>query len=449
MGGLLSSTRAAPEHTLLKSASTGEQYSCSELRALSVLLHDTLPARQLVLACLEPSIHVLATYLALQDAGHVVMVAKPQQPLADLVAAFRPDYVLREQDTRWPGAEGCGSPDSSVVSDHRVLLSPTNAAGVPVHEDLGLLLHTSGSTAKPKAVRLSHGNVLHNAQAIATALGLTPDDIGALTLSLGHAFGLSVLHSQVVAGACTLLLDGTPAGRAYWNHAEELGVTAAFLAPPTCEALALATWRPPVSLRILAQAAGAVSSAAVLALQQRLSAAGGALRPMYGQTEATARISIRVWDDDCPRSVGVPLDDGHLDLDPALASPSEIVYRGPNVMMGYAWGSADLALPNLQGGILRTGDLGEWHENHLHVLGRQDRAAKLLGHRVDVAGLEGELSMCRRQQVSLEVSAFSVTLRVADPHGAEWHEVVRELAQRLQVPARAIRVAALGDAGET
>ena len=114
---------------------------------------------------------------------------------------------------------------------------------------------------------------------------------------------------------------------------------------------------------------------------------GWDLYVMYGQTEATARMAylppgqalIR------PTAVGRAVAGGSFTIDRHGNDGSgEVVYRGPNVMLGYAESAADLALGRTVT-ELRTGDLGRVDDDgYLHIVGRASRFLKLFGLRIDL-----------------------------------------------------------------
>jgi long-subunit acyl-CoA synthetase (AMP-forming) len=108
---------------------------------------------------------------------------------------------------------------------------------------------------------------------------------------------------------------------------------------------------------------------------------------MYGQTEATARMAILPAERLAGKlgSAGRAIPGGSLSTTPA----GEIVYEGPNVMMGYAASAADLATGDLMAGRLPTGDLGHLDdEGFLYVTGRTKRIAKVFGVRVNLDDIE-------------------------------------------------------------
>jgi acyl-CoA synthetase (AMP-forming)/AMP-acid ligase II len=121
------------------------------------------------------------------------------------------------------------------------------------------------------------------------------------------------------------------------------------------------------------------------ALSDRL---GSEFFVMYGQTEAAPRISYvppaRL--EEKLGSIGVAVPGGALDLDPATA---ELIYRGPNVMLGYAESRADLERGDDLQGVLRTGDIGRRDAEGFYFLtGRLKRFIKLSGARVNLDDVE-------------------------------------------------------------
>ncbi|CAM5645555.1 AMP-dependent synthetase/ligase domain-containing protein OS=Streptomyces fumanus OX=67302 GN=GCM10018772_38510 PE=3 SV=1 [Streptomyces fumanus] len=166
---------------------------------------------------------------------------------------------------------------------------------------------------------------------------------------------------------------------------------------------------------------------------------GGRLVVMYGQTEATARMAYLPPEHvlDKPDRIGVPVPGGSL----SLAEDGELVYTGPNVMLGYAESRADLARGDDLGGQLHTGDLGRVDdEGMFSVVGRKSRLAKLCGQRVNLDELESQLTNWG-PIAALELKERLIVVRAPgdgpDPPPAELRAHLRDL---LRIPARFIRV---------
>jgi acyl-CoA synthetase (AMP-forming)/AMP-acid ligase II len=260
------------------------------------------------------------------------------------------------------------------------------------HPDLALLLTTSGSTGNPKLVRLSRQNVLANATAIGESLGLTVDDVAPTTLPLFYTYGLSVLNSHLLSGATVVLERTGILQRDFWAAAGTHGLTSLAAVPYQYEMLRRLRFDPAKypTLRTLTQAGGRLRPELVEDFAGRMTAVGGRLFVMYGQTEATARMAVLPPEriPDRLGSAGRPIPGGSFSI-----ADDEVVYTGPNVMMGYAESAADLARGDDLGGVLRTGDLGRLDdEGFLFLTGRLKRIGKVFGVRVNLDDVERTLA---------------------------------------------------------
>jgi acyl-CoA synthetase (AMP-forming)/AMP-acid ligase II len=146
------------------------------------------------------------------------------------------------------------------------------------------------------------------------------------------------------------------------------------------------------SLRTLTQAGGRMSDAMILRFHEAAAAKGARLVVMYGQTEATARIAY-LPPERLPEklgSAGIAIPDGRLWVEEAGEGVAgEVLYAGPNVMLGYAASRADLAEGDTLGGVLRTGDLGRIDaDGFLWLSGRSKRIAKVFGLRLNLDEVE-------------------------------------------------------------
>jgi acyl-CoA synthetase (AMP-forming)/AMP-acid ligase II len=199
----------------------------------------------------------------------------------------------------------------------------------------------------------------------------------------------------------------------------------------------------------LTQAGGRLEPALVAHFAELMRRRGGRFHVMYGQTEATARIAVLPGDAaaERPGSVGRPIRDGHIaiDADGRAADPGEIgeiVYRGPNVMLGYATERADLSRGDELSGELRTGDLGFVDaEGYLHVTGRTARIAKVHGLRISLDEVEA------LARVDGPVAVIGGEDRLIVFYEGVAGDVLaarqRELSARLRIHASAISVRAI------
>jgi acyl-CoA synthetase (AMP-forming)/AMP-acid ligase II len=198
------------------------------------------------------------------------------------------------------------------------------------------------------------------------------------------------------------------------------------------------------SIRTFTQAGGALRRDLIAHFHGRAVGAGARLVVMYGQTEATARISYVPPERLSEKlgSIGIPIPGGRLRLEPLEhADVAQLIYEGANVMMGYAETPADLALGDIQQGVLRTGDLGTVDQDGFFtIVGRLKRFAKLFGRRVSLEDVEREL------EATFPVRAIAIDLserlgvHVAADGPVADGDLQAHLARFLAVPPGAISV---------
>lgn len=335
----------------------------------------------------------LLNYLAAFEGGRAVALIDPAlnaESLARLIARFRPGAVLT-------APEGEPPPGYRAKDGHWVR---AEADGVRPHPELALLLTTSGSTGAPHFARLSRRAILANAHAIAEVLDIGPDDAAPTHLPPHYSYGLSVINSHLARGAAVVLEPSGIDSRSFWDAVAACRCTSLAAVPYHYELLRKSGFDPAdfPRLRKLTQAGGKLRPELVTEFDAKMRAAGGGLYVMYGQTEAAPRMATMPAEllAHKPASVGPAVpggqftirhNDGSETTHPKISG--EIVYRGPNVMMGYAEDAAGLALGDELGGVLPTGDLGYLDEDgFLFITGRLKRIGTVFGNRISLDDLE-------------------------------------------------------------
>ena len=299
-----------------------------------------------------------------------------------------------------------------------------------LHPDLALLLPTSGSTGNPKVVRLSHRNLESNADAIVSTLALSEQDRALTTLPAAYSYGLSVINSMLTVGGTLVLTSDSVTEPALWDLARRQRVTVVPGVPYTFEMLErlggdMLADLP--SLRLLTCAGGRLPAATVRRWARAGERQGWGLAVMYGQTEATARMAVLPPTEviEYPDSVGYPVPGGRFEIRHKDADGvGEIVYTGPNVMMGYATATDDLAR-GAELEELETGDRGRLVDGRLYVTGRRARFAKVRGLRIDLHHVE----------------------RALDPHPAVCVELPDALGVVAEAPADEVRASVMRATG--
>lgn len=274
-----------------------------------------------------------------------------------------------------------------IVSGGEVVRSESEDVAT-VHPEVSVLLSTSGTVGSPKLVRLRGSSVRANAASIAESLAITPDDRAATSLPPSYSYGLSVLNSHLHAGASVVLEPNGIVTREFWQSFRAHACTSFAGVPFAYEALTRIRMDRslPPSLRTMTQAGGRLSVATAEKYHAAMTARGGRYFTMYGQTEATARMSCLPSDRFAEKkgTVGPAIPGGTFRI-----VSGEVVYEGPNVMMGYASNQAELERGDELGGVLATGDLGTLDDDgYLTITGRLKRIAKVQGHRFNLDEVE-------------------------------------------------------------
>lgn len=382
--------------------------------------------RRLVLIESSTQIEPLVTYLAALRGRHPVMMVPPGPAVGGIVDTYRPDSIFHQSDDGWS-------------LDHLVD-DPVD----DLHPDLAVLLSTSGSTGVSKFVRLSRSNLAANAESIADYLDIRGTDTALLPLPLHYCYGLSVVHSHLLRGASVVLTDRSVVDPCFWDLVAQHEVTTFPAVPFTFDLLDRVDF-PAMdvpSLRYLTQAGGKLAPDTVRRYAELGQSKGFDLFVMYGATEATARMAYLPPElaMEHPESIGQPIPGGSFEL----ADDGELIYAGPNVMMGYATSRSDLA-SGPEHDVLRTGDLARCNDAGLfEIVGRKSRFLKMFGLRISLDGVEsfasellGDASRCAATGTD-----DRLVVALAGVGTDEAHVVRSQITERFGLPVSAVHVIA-------
>lgn len=424
VNGVLTAARGAgPNQTVLSYADLAEAADAFVTDLQKRL--DSRIKRPLVVLEFETNLDHIAAYLGCLRARWPVLLASPGQG-ADLCDQFSAQAFLPASGD----------------------LSITGHEAPDCHAELALLLPTSGTTSAPKLVRLSQENLAANALSIASYLALTSEDCAATTLPLHYSYGLSVLHSTLASGGSLSMIETSLVDPGFWEAAQATSVTSLALVPVQCELLvgqdqALQSL---TTLRYITQAGGKLSLALSQNLADRAEAQGWDFVMMYGQTEASPRIAY------LPAKaakayagcIGKAIPGGKISLiDPQgneitdAGVEGELIYEGPNVMMGYAETSDDLPLP-AGPPRLATGDIATRQPSgYFQITGRAKRFVKLAGRRLSLDGIEADL---RALGYSAYVTGSDQQIRLTICGATAPDSLRHSLAARYKITAQMIEV---------
>ena len=373
----------------------GRHFKYSDLEQFSCKVTQFILQKSLVLCLCGNNVGTLFGYFAFIRNGLVPLLLEEkidEALLENLCNIYGPQYV-------WLPSSKLGLfPDSDALfSFHEysfIMIGKESKSAL--HDDLAVLLTTSGSTGSPKFVRLSYRNLEVNAESIAKYLSISELDRPITTLPMSYSFGLSIINSHLIQGATILLTGRSVMERDFWDFVKKQGATSLSGVPYTFEMLKkLKFFKMNLPrLKTLTQAGGKMHNELSEQFSYFCRDNDKKMFFMYGQTEATARMSYLSPDDSISRigSIGIPIPGGKFllvdDQNNVINQSNEtgeLVYKGKNVSMGYARGAQDLLKGDENNGILMTGDLAFRDESGFYfIVGRKSRFIKIYGNRVNL-----------------------------------------------------------------
>ncbi|MBJ7355777.1 AMP-binding protein [Nocardioides sp.] len=384
----------------------GRHHTYGELRAASGVLAAELaalglPAGARVGVLGSNSLFWVAAYLAAIKLDLVAVPFSDKLTPADVsrnARLVRLDVVLADRRTlrRFDSAFGAEVP---VLTDE-ALTAPRDPFWPDSTTDPdgdAVLMFTSGTTATPRAVRVTHRNMRANTDSIVDYLGLRRDDRALVILPFSYCYGASILHTHLRAGARVVLCHSFVYPETAIELLDKEGCTVLAGVPSSFQLLlrasTFASRRLP-SLRLVQQAGGKLSP--VLIEELRAAQPQAELFVMYGATEATARLSYlppeRLGDKLGSIGRGIPgVELRVLDEQGRRVAPGErgeIYARGDNISPGYLDAPEATAAKFTPDG-LRTGDVAVVDdEGFIFIVDRVADFIKTWGHRVSSQEVE-------------------------------------------------------------
>ncbi len=294
-----------------------------------------------------------------------------------LIPASRPESAVSAAEERSitvvtvrPGGD---EPPGLVVAEKEIEPAGGFEPGQP--DDVAVVLHTSGTTSRPKQVPLLQRNLMASTRTIAAHYGLGPDDVSFCVMPLFHVHGLVASTFAALAGGGSVIVPRRFTPRGFWAQAREHGATW-LSAGPTLHQMILdraGAAGPPASLRFARSCSSALSPAL---LERAERGYGVPMLEAYGMTEASHQMASNPLPPGArvPGSVGVATGTEIAIADPAgnllpAGRAGEVVIRGPGVMPGYVNNPAATA-DAFYGEWFRTGDRGVLRDRYLYLEGR-------------------------------------------------------------------------------
>lgn len=382
---------------------TGDIITYGELVQGACDIRELIGTRKLVFILCHNSIASLWGYVSMMASENVPLLLSAEldmELLTYLIETYKPNYIWAPKDIReklCSGVEMCrGFEGETVFSYKDYELFKNGGENIKLHNELALLLTTSGSTGSPKLVRQSYKNIQANAEAIVSYLELDSTEKPITMLPMNYTYGLSIINSHLLVGAKLLMTDSSYAQKQFWSFFKEQEATSIAGVPFTYEILKKLRFERMElpSLRYMTQAGGKLMPELHRHYAEYALTHGKRFYVMYGQTEATARMSYLPYEKSLEKygSMGIAIPGGEfslIDVDGNVINDSEtvgeLVYKGPNVTLGYAETLEDLAGGDERKGVLVTGDMAKRDKDgYYYIVGRKKRFLKIYGNRVNL-----------------------------------------------------------------
>jgi long-chain acyl-CoA synthetase len=382
------------ENTSLSLAgSDGSTMTYGELCSFADEFFDVINKRTLIFILSENVSGSVAGYVAALSKKIVPLLLSSnidKEMLSRLIDAYHPEYL-------WiPGRLSVEFTYRQVFTKYNYSLVSTGLSAFALNDDLSLLLPTSGSTGSPKLVRHSYSNVEQNARNVAAFFELSPGDRAIAILPMHYTMGLSVITSHLFAGSVVLLTNATLTDKLFWQFIKEQRATSFTGVPYSYEVLnKLRFFRMDMpDLKLLTQGGGKLSHDLFREIADYAKRTGKKFIATYGQTEGTARMAYLPAElaSEKTCSIGRAIPGGHFSLtddngDEIAENEAvgQLVYRGPNVTLGYALRGEDLEKGDENNGLLLTGDIARRDKDGCYyIVGRKSRFLKLFGTRISL-----------------------------------------------------------------
>jgi long-chain acyl-CoA synthetase len=375
------------------------QFKYSDLTYFKNDFKSKIPPRSLVFCLCKNNIESLMGYYSFLENKIVPLlldVEIHQDLLDSLVDIYKPNYIWTLK------SKVLESQKSNIIynyNNYSLVFLKSNPP-IKMFDSLALLLTTSGSTGSPKLVRLSYQNLLSNAISISKYLLLDKNERPITTLPLNYSFGMSIINSHLINGSTILLTNKSVFSAEFWKFLKSKKPTSISGVPFTFEMLnKLRFFSMDLPfITSITQAGGKMNLNLTKQLAEYCKKTNKHLYVMYGQTEASPRISYLPPNKSLKKigSIGIPIPDGNLSLVDSNSQiiyenevEGELVYKGPNVCLGYASKISDLGKEDENNGILYTGDIAyRDSDNYFYITGRKKRFIKLFGNRINLDDVE-------------------------------------------------------------
>ena len=407
--------------------------------------------KNLILFVCINSVEAIIGYLAFLNCEQVPLMVEgnlKNEEIENLENIYKPEYLYL------PYKYLKNYKAYTIIYNYKgyVLLKTNYVNSEEIFSELALLLPTSGSLGSKKYVRQSYNNILQNANAIVKYLNIDKNEKPILTLPINYTYGLSIVNSHVLVGATLLLSEKKIIQKEFWDFFEREQATSFSGVPYTYEILKKIGFlnKKYKHLKTLTQAGGKLKEELQKEFTQYVLRNKKNFYIMYGQTEATARMTYLPCHEifDKFGCVGKVIPGGEIEIldynGTGILSElieGEVIYKGDNVSLGYANCRKDLCMGNVWNGVLMTGDIGyKDADGYLYITGRKKRFIKLYGKRYNLDEIENKISLKYNIELCCVGNDESIILYLLKQNLLLKEEIIDYIYRETKIPPRNIFV---------
>jgi len=365
-----------------------KKYSYDYLIKYSEKISKLIKKNSLIILISKNEIDSIAFYISCIKNGYYLIILDENSNkkfLLDTIKNFKPNYIfyprkyinLKKKNKKFSFSNYC--------------LEEIDKKEKKINVKNSIILTTSGTTSNPKFVRLSNKNLIKNTEQIIDYLNIKKNDITITTLPMAYSYGLSILNIHLEKGATIVINNDSVFSKNFWLKIKNFKVCSFGSVPAVYDYLKKIKFEnfltPP--LKYLTVAGGKTSSKTLNYLYEVCRKNNIKFFVMYGQTEASPRMSYFDLTKHPKKagSVGKPLLNSRFEL-----YKDELIFYGENVSLGYAKNIKDLKKGDVNNGKIKTGDLGfKDKDNFYHIIGRKKKISKLFGLRINLSDIEKTL----------------------------------------------------------
>jgi len=376
-----------------------EEVTYNDLLQKALQISNQFKNNSLIFLLIDNDLESLSALIGSNLNNSVAMLLNSNinsKSLSGLIKLYHPDYIFFNKSTKIK----LDNYENEFSFYNYVLLKSKESIKKNLYSDLFLLQSTSGSTGSPKNVRLSYKNLISNTNSIINDLKIVENDIAITTLPLSYVYGLSIVNTHLNIGAKIVLNKNSIIEKKFWSKLLFNKVNNFGGVPYTYEILMRMGLKDEYFkfLKYSTIAGGHLNSQLKSKILDFYEKNNILLISMYGAAEATARMSYLPSNFSRKKidSIGIAISNGSFYLEDENNNvisddnkDGELIFKGENVCMGYAYSFKDLSKKDENNSILRTKDIGYFDsEGFYYVKGKKSRYVKLVGNRVSLDELE-------------------------------------------------------------